>query len=72
MQASVGDRLHMYSNTAGDRDRVAEIIEVRGENGTPPYVVRYPDGRETLIFPGPDTVIERAESQSRLSRRFVG
>jgi hypothetical protein len=62
----------MYSNTAGDRDRVAEIIEVRGENGTPPYVVRYPDGRETLIFPGPDTVVEPARSGSRLSRRFVG
>jgi len=72
MQATVGDRLHVHSNTVGDPERVAEIIEVRGENGAPPYVVRYPDGRQTLIFPGPDSVVEHPRSGSRLSRRFVG
>jgi hypothetical protein len=72
MQATVGDRLHLHSNTVGDPERVVEIIEVRGANGGPPYVVRYPDGRETLIFPGPDSVVEHAQSGSRVSRRFVG
>jgi hypothetical protein len=72
MQATVGDRLHVHSNAVGDPDRVAEIIEVRGENGAPPYRVRYPDGHETLVFPGPDSMIERPAVGPRLSRRFVG
>jgi hypothetical protein len=58
MQASVGDRLHVHSHTVGERDRVGEIIEVRGEAGRPPYVVRFPDGRENLVYPGPDSVVE--------------
>lgn len=60
MEAKIGDRLHVHSNTVGARDRVAEIIEVRGPAGGPPYLVRYPDGHESLVFPGPDCVIEPA------------
>jgi len=58
MQATVGDRLHVHGRTVGQRDRFAEIIEVRGENGTPPYLVRYPDGHESLLYPGTDCVVE--------------
>ena len=60
MHATKGDRLHLHSNTVGTRDKIAEIVEVRGERGAPPYVVRFPDGHETLIFPGPDCVVEPA------------
>jgi hypothetical protein len=58
MQATVGDRLHVHSNTVGTKDRVGEIVEVRGSNGGPPYLVRYPDGHESLVYPGPDCVVE--------------
>jgi hypothetical protein len=58
MDAKIGDRLHVHSNTVGARDKVGEIIEVRGRAGAPPYLVRFPDGHESLIFPGPDCVIE--------------
>jgi hypothetical protein len=58
MQATVGDRLHVHGRTVGTQDRVGEIIEVRGERGRPPYLVRFPDGQENLVFPGPDCVIE--------------
>ncbi|MDP9396718.1 MAG: DUF1918 domain-containing protein [Actinomycetota bacterium] len=61
MQASVGDRLHVHGRTVGERDRVVEIVEVRGTRGGPPYVVREGGGRETLIFPGPDAVVEQAQ-----------
>lgn len=67
MHASVGDRLHMHGRTVGARDRIATIVEVRGKNGSPPYLVRFPDGRETLIFPGPDSVIKPAEPQEKTS-----
>ena len=57
MEAAVGDRLHVHGRTVGNPDLIAEIIEVRGSGGAPPYLVRYPDGREGLIFPGPDCVV---------------
>ena len=59
MQAFKGDRLHVHSNAVGAKDRIGEIVEVRGANGAPPYRVRYPDGHESLVYPGPDCVIER-------------
>jgi hypothetical protein len=59
MQAAVGDRLHVHGRNVGNRDQLAEIVEVRGTDGGPPYLVRFPDGHESLVFPGPDSVIER-------------
>jgi hypothetical protein len=56
MQAASGDRPHVHGRTVGNPDRIAEIIEVRG---AAPYLVRYPDGREGLVFPGPDCVVEK-------------
>jgi hypothetical protein len=58
MQATVGDRLHVHGNVVGQPDRVGKIVEVRGPEGTPPYVVEFGDGETRLIFPGPDAVIE--------------
>ncbi len=60
MHASVGDRLLIHGRIVGQQDRTAEIIEVLGENGTPPYRVRFEDGHETLMSPGPDTVVQHA------------
>jgi hypothetical protein len=43
----------------GDADRDAEIIEVLGANGGPPFVVRWSDdGRISEIFPGSDAYVE--------------
>jgi hypothetical protein len=58
VRASVGDRLLVRGRVVGRSDRHGEIIEVRGPGGQPPYVVRFDDGHETVIIPGPDTVIE--------------
>jgi hypothetical protein len=63
MEATVGDRLHVHARIVGQKDRYAEIIEVRGENGTPPYLVRFPDGHESLLYPGPDCVVEQAPAE---------
>jgi hypothetical protein len=59
MQAMVGDRLHVHGNTVGQKDRMGEIVEVRGPSGEPPYLVRFEDGHTGLVFPGPDAVVER-------------
>ncbi len=59
MQAATGDRLIIKSHGRGEPERDGEILAVRGEDGRPPYVVRWEDnGHETLFFPGPDAVIQ--------------
>jgi hypothetical protein len=46
----------------GEHDRDGEVLEVRGENGAPPYLVRWSDtGHDGLFFPGPETVIHHHE-----------
>ncbi len=61
MEAAVGDRLHVHGNTVGEPDRVGRIVEVRGASGGPPYLVRFDDGRTSLMYPGPDAIIEHDE-----------
>lgn len=56
--ANVGDRLHVHGHTVGQSDHEGEIVEVRGPGGTPPYIVRFDDGHESLVFPGPDATVE--------------
>ncbi|QFG20930.1 DUF1918 domain-containing protein [Actinomadura sp. WMMB 499] len=66
MNGSIGDRLHIHGNVVGQTDRTGEIIEVRGPDGGPPYVVRFDDGHEAMVYPGPDAVIEsRMHTASR-------
>lgn len=57
MHASKGDRLVVHGRVVGNHDRVVEIIEVLGPDGTPPYRVRAEDGHEAIMSPGPDTVV---------------
>jgi hypothetical protein len=58
MHAEVGDLLHVRGRTVGSHERQGEVLEVRGENGTPPYLIRFEDGHESLVFPGTDCVVE--------------
>lgn len=63
MKASVGDRLVIRGHTMGRPERRATILEVRGEDGGPPYVVRWDDDPEErphdhLFFPGSDADVE--------------
>ena len=59
MRASVGDRLVVKGHHVGDPDRVGLVVAVRGEQGGPPYLLRWEDdGHEGLFFPGPDAVVQ--------------
>ena len=57
MKAIVGDKLVVPALHVDGPQRDGEIIEVRGSDGGPPYVVRWSDGHEALIYPGPDATI---------------
>jgi hypothetical protein len=67
MYAQVGDLLVIRGHRVGQADRAAEIMEVRGPEGTPPYLVRWLENEHVgLMFPGPDATIRPAErSDSR-------
>jgi hypothetical protein len=65
MQAVVGDRLHVRGHIVGQSERVGEIVEVRGAGGEPPYLVRFDDGHTSLVFPGPDAVIEHSRKKRK-------
>jgi hypothetical protein len=57
MEATIGDKICIHGNTVGHADKHGEIVEVRGDGGGPPYVVRFADGQERTIFPGPDAYV---------------
>jgi hypothetical protein len=60
MFANVGDRLVIHGHHVGEPERDAEILEVRHEDGSPPYFVRWSDtGQEGLVFPGPDAFVQQ-------------
>jgi hypothetical protein len=65
MHAVVGDRLHVRGRVVGTPEQTSEIIEIRGRDGTPPYLVRRDDGHEALVFPGADASVEHPQSPER-------
>ena len=59
MFATVGDALIVEGHRIGEARRAGKVEEVRGDNGGPPYLVRWDEsGRTTLLFPGPDCRID--------------
>jgi hypothetical protein len=59
MLASVGNRLVVKRLHNGEPDRDGEILEVRGADGGPPFVVHWSDDDQVgVVFPGPDAFIE--------------
>ena len=65
MQAAVGDRLHVRGSIVGQPERMGEIVEVRGAGGEPPYLVRFDDGHMSLVFPGPDAIVEHPSRKGK-------
>ncbi len=62
MKASVGDHIEVPGEKVGEGGRRGEVIEVRGPDGAPPYLVRWSDGHQGLYFPGPDAVVQHMTS----------
>ena len=70
MKANPGDRLVIKGHYVGEPDRDAEILEVHGPDGSPPFLVRWDeDGREGLFFPSTDAVIEPVAHRKRQRAR---
>jgi hypothetical protein len=67
-KARVGDRLVIQGHHEGEPQRDAQILEVRGPGGGPPYLVRWQDdGHESIYYPGSDAFVQHLTP--RRSRR---
>ena len=63
MRAQVGDQIIIHSTHVDEPARDGEILEVRGTDGAPPYLVRWSDnGHEALLFPGPDATVRHLQT----------
>ncbi|HEY2194872.1 MAG TPA: DUF1918 domain-containing protein [Actinomycetospora sp.] len=67
MSADVGDRITLHANTVDTPDRTGTIVGVLGTDG-PPYRVRFDNGDETIVTPGPDATIASPSVGERLEQ----
>jgi Domain of unknown function (DUF1918) len=58
MQAEVGDELTIRGRHQGDEERRGKIVEIHGQDGSPPYRVRWRNDRESIFFPTSGAVVE--------------
>ena len=58
MKAAAGDRIVLPGRHVGDPVRTGSVVDVHGDDGAPPYVVRWDDGHEAVCCPGPEARIE--------------
>ncbi len=67
MRAVAGDELLVRGRHVGNEDREGVIIEVRGADGAPPYLVRWKDGHDSVFMPSSGVVVEhrRLPQQAR-------
>jgi len=63
MKAHQGDRIILAASHVDEPTRDGEVLEVRGEDGEPPYLVRWTDGHTGLMYPGPGAVL-RVETEN--------
>ena len=68
MKASNGDRIVVRGHHIGEPDRDGEILEVLGDNGAPPYVVRWEDGHVGELFPGSDAAVQHFQHKKSRER----
>ncbi len=63
MRARAGDRIILAGEQVDQPTRAGEVLEVRGEDGGPPYVVRWEDGHTSTMFPGPGSVLRVSDGE---------
>jgi hypothetical protein len=58
LRASPGDRVVVHGHHQGEPPRDGEILEVHGEDGAPPYEVRWEDGVVSTFYPSSDASVQ--------------
>jgi hypothetical protein len=57
MRAKPGDRIILAAPVIDGPLRDGEVLEARGDDGAPPYLIRWSDGQEGLLYPGPGSIL---------------
>ena len=66
LRAQIGDRLVIRSHHLGELERDAEILEVLGDGGAPPYLVRWEDGgRVSRFYPSSDAYVDHLDEADK-------
>jgi hypothetical protein len=61
MHAKPGDRIVVRARREHEHGRDGQVLEVRGVDGAPPYLVQWSDsGHEGLYYPSSDAYIAAA------------
>ena len=61
-RAEPHDVVKTSGRRVGDTGRTGEIVAVLGEEDHLHYLVRWEDGRESILYPGEGTTVQRNES----------
>jgi hypothetical protein len=62
LRASPGDQLVIRGHHFGEAERDAEILEILGDDGAPPYLVRWEDdGHVSKLYPSSDAFVRHFE-----------
>lgn len=64
MRAKPGDRIILAGELVDQPTRAGEVLEARGADGGPPYVVRWEDGHTSTMFPGPGAVLRVTDAEA--------
>ena len=64
MRAKPGDQIILAGELVDQPTRAGEVVEARGPDGGPPYVVRWEDGHTSTMFPGPGAVLRVSDGAS--------
>ncbi len=67
MRAVTGDELLVRGRHVGDVDRDGVIVEVHGEDGAAPYLVRWKDGHESVFLLSSDTLVQHRSGGQQAS-----
>ena len=58
MEAQAGDHIEIPGTRIDHTVRKGEILEIRGREGAPPFLIKWLDnGKTALVYPGPDANI---------------
>jgi hypothetical protein len=69
MHASVGDRIIVRGHHLAEPTRQCVVIEVRGPDGGPPYLVEWDESdHSVLFFPGNDAEVEHQRTSRGATR----
>ena len=64
LRAALGDRLVVEGHHQGEAQRDGKILEVHGDDGGPPFVVRWEDGTTTTLYPSSDVKVQHLPKES--------